>query len=99
MNKLLDPYFFAYFPYFEKVKWTCGIIMLSVCLCIPPINFGIVQPNFMKLGIYIMPLEPISTACFINHCHQSVCLYVYPLSLLGNGSVKASSRQRIYTQQ
>jgi hypothetical protein len=33
---------------------------------------------FMKLGLYIMALEPISTAYFINPSHQSVCLYVYP---------------------
>jgi hypothetical protein len=25
-----------------------------------------------------MPSEPISAAYFINRCHQSVCLYVYP---------------------
>jgi hypothetical protein len=35
-----------------------------------------------------MTPEPISTAYFINPSHQSVCLYVHPLSLLGNGSVK-----------
>jgi hypothetical protein len=27
--------------------------------------------------VYIMAPEPISTACFINTCHQSVCLCVY----------------------
>jgi hypothetical protein len=32
----------------------------------------------MKLGIYIMALDPISKAYFINPSHQSVCLYVYP---------------------
>jgi hypothetical protein len=32
----------------------------------------------MKLGVYIMASEPISTAYFINPSHQSVCLYVYP---------------------
>jgi hypothetical protein len=30
--------------------------------------------------MYIMAPEPISTAHFLNPSHQSVCLYVYPLS-------------------
>jgi hypothetical protein len=38
--------------------------------------------------------EPISTACFINPPYQSVCLYVYPLSLLGNGWVKILLQNR-----
>jgi hypothetical protein len=33
---------------------------------------------FIKLGMYIVAPEPISTAYLINHSHQSVCLYVYP---------------------
>jgi hypothetical protein len=28
--------------------------------------------------MYIMVPEPISTAYFLNHAHQSVYLYVYP---------------------
>jgi hypothetical protein len=32
----------------------------------------------MKLGMFIMVPEPISTAYFINPSHQSMCLYVYP---------------------
>jgi hypothetical protein len=36
-----------------------------------------------------MAHEPISTAYFINPFHQSVWLYVYLLSVLGNGSVKS----------
>jgi hypothetical protein len=36
----------------------------------------------MKLGIYIMALEPISTAYFINSSHQSVCLYMYPSAVV-----------------
>jgi hypothetical protein len=38
--------------------------------------------------MYIMAPEPISAAYFINPSHQSVCLHVYPLSLLGKGLVK-----------
>jgi hypothetical protein len=34
----------------------------------------------MKHG---MATERIATAYFINVSHQSVCLYMYPLSLLG----------------
>jgi hypothetical protein len=62
---------------------------------------------FMKLGMYIIAPEPISTVYLKNSSHQSVCLYVYQLSLLGNGSVnvagngsiKTLSRHRIQIQQ
>jgi hypothetical protein len=30
--------------------------------------------------MYIMTLESISTAYFINQSHQSMCLYVYPFT-------------------
>jgi hypothetical protein len=33
----------------------------------------------------------------LSPSHQSVCLYVYPLSLLGNGSVNTYPQQRIHT--
>jgi hypothetical protein len=53
---------------------------LHVCGCESPlINFWMREPIFMKLGMYIIAPEPISTAYFINPSHQSVCLYVYPL--------------------
>jgi hypothetical protein len=56
--------------------------MLSVGLCIPlTINLQMSEPMFIKLGMYIMAPEPISTACFINPSHQSVCLYVITLFL------------------
>jgi hypothetical protein len=54
------------------------------------------EPIFMKLGTYIMPPDPISTAYFINPSDQSVCLYVYPLSLLDNGWVNTFPRHRIH---
>jgi hypothetical protein len=57
------------------------------------------KPVFMKLGMYIMAPEPISTAYFINPSHQSVSVCVYLLSLLGKGSVKCIppfvARQRL----
>jgi hypothetical protein len=40
---------------------------------------------------YILAPESISTASFINLSHHSVCLYVYSVLLLGNGSVKILS--------
>jgi hypothetical protein len=46
--------------------------MLSVCLCIPHINF------WMKLCVYIMARGPTSTAYFLKPSHQSVCLYAHP---------------------
>jgi hypothetical protein len=44
------------------------------CLCIPPINFWMVEPIFMKFGMYITHLNAVY---FINPSHHSVCLYVY----------------------
>jgi hypothetical protein len=40
--------------------------------------------------MYIMAPEPVSTAYIINLSHQSVCLYVYSLPLLGNESLNTS---------
>jgi hypothetical protein len=63
--------------------------MLFLCrLCVPIINVWIPEQIFMKLGVYNTEPESISTAYFINPSHQSVCPYVYLLSLLGNDSVK-----------
>jgi hypothetical protein len=53
----------------------------SLCLCEsspPPINFCIREPIFIKLGMYIMAPETISTANLMNSSHQSVYLHVYP---------------------
>jgi hypothetical protein len=86
----------------------------SLCVCVfvyPSINFWMPEPIFMKLGMYIMAPGPNSTVYSIIFSHQSVCLYVYSLSLLGNGlvkiplsflgnsSLKILLRQRIHTQQ
>jgi hypothetical protein len=59
------------------------------CFCVGPtslVSFFQNEPIFMKLSIYIMTSETISTVYFINPCHQSVCVSL--LSFLGNGSVK-----------
>jgi hypothetical protein len=102
----------ACFPYFEKIKvglWDHCAVCLSVYH--PLINFQMTEPIFMKLGVYIMATEPISTAYFTNPFHQSVCLHVYPSyhcktraqssvslhSLLGNSSVNTFPWQRIHT--
>jgi hypothetical protein len=50
------------------------------CLCASiqtSTNFQMHEPICMKLGKYIMALEPISTAYLINPFHQSMRLYVY----------------------
>jgi hypothetical protein len=52
--------------------------MLCVCVS-PPINFQVPEPIFIKLGMYIMACEPISTVYFINPSHQTVCLCVSPV--------------------
>jgi hypothetical protein len=70
--------------------------MRSLCylyICVPhSSNFRMPEPILKKHCIYIykMAPEPISKAYFINPSHQSVCLYVYPLLLLNNGSLKIS---------
>jgi hypothetical protein len=56
--------------------------MLSVCLCIPHYRIFNAEQIFMELGVYIMAPE-LSMVYFINPSRQSVCLYAYPLSLLG----------------
>jgi hypothetical protein len=53
--------------------------MLTVCESHPLLIFES-EPIFMKLGMYIMAPERISTAYFANTARQSVCLYVYPLN-------------------
>jgi hypothetical protein len=40
------------------------------------------EPVFMKLGMYIMGPEPISTAYSIHSSHHSACLYGYPLIIV-----------------
>jgi hypothetical protein len=44
----------------------------------PQNNLRIPEPIIMKLGLYILPPEPITPAYFINLSYPSVCLYVYP---------------------
>jgi hypothetical protein len=60
---------------------------LTVCVSLlytTPINLWMVEPVFMKLGMYIMAHESISATYFINPSHQSVCLYVYPPTVSGH---------------
>jgi hypothetical protein len=50
-----------------------------LCVCVSPtISFLMPEPIFMKLGMYIMALEPSSMAYYINPFHQSASMYVYP---------------------
>jgi hypothetical protein len=66
-----------YFPHFEKIKvGLCDLLAVSVYA---PINFWMREPLFMKFGMYIMALVPISTAYFVNPSCQTVCLYFYYL--------------------
>jgi hypothetical protein len=83
---------FIAFPYSEKIKvslrdhhtvCTC----MSLCLCIPLIEILMAEPNFMKVGMYIMTFGPIRTLYFIRPSHQSVYMCI-PLILLGNGTIR-----------
>jgi hypothetical protein len=55
------------------------------------------EPIFIKLGMYIMAPEFISTAYFINPS-LCVCMCIL-LSLLGNGYFKTLTRQWTHKQQ
>jgi hypothetical protein len=66
-----------------------------LCDCVSPhISFRIALSIFMKLGMYIMEPEPISTACLVNPPYQCVCLYVYPFIVgrqrIGNNFTEAT---------
>jgi hypothetical protein len=89
--------FLAHFPYFENV----GVWDHHAVLCIPlPINFWMLESLYMKLGMYVMAPEPISTAYFIIPLPPlSVCSYVFLILLLGNNSVKTLPWQQIHMQQ
>jgi hypothetical protein len=49
----------------------------SLCVCVSPHQFLMAERMFMKLGMYIVVPESISTAYFINPSHQSVSILVY----------------------
>jgi hypothetical protein len=50
----------------------------------------------MKLGMYIMAPERISTAHFINTSHHSVCLYFYvAMQLLGKNVTAPTNTRNI----
>jgi hypothetical protein len=61
-------------------------------MCTLPINFWLLVPILMRLGT--MATQPISTTYFVNLSHQSVFLCA-SLPLLGCGSIKTFTRQRI----
>jgi hypothetical protein len=80
-------YISAYFTYFEKMKRVlCDHHAVCLCICVSaPVKLWMAEPVFIKLGMYIVEHEPISTAYFINP-PISLRFYMYiPLSLLGNG--------------
>jgi hypothetical protein len=66
-----------FFPYLKKNK--SRLMWSPCCLCVSvslPINFWMPERIFMKLGMYIMAPEPISTAYSISPSHQSVSICV-----------------------
>jgi hypothetical protein len=52
--------------------------MLYVYLCFPLTNFRTPEQIFMKLVMYIMAPEPISTVYFKNPSHKPVSLCILP---------------------
>jgi hypothetical protein len=71
------------------------IIRVQV-MAIVGVIFGMPEPIFVKLGMYIMEPEPISTAYLISPSHQSVCLYVYPSIVARQRLGKHVPQQRIH---
>jgi hypothetical protein len=61
----------VFLVHFPKVG-LCDLLLV----CVSPLNFVMAQAVFMKLDMYIMAPEPISSACFINHSHQSLSVCV-----------------------
>lgn len=78
-------------PTFRAVHCLCGSLPVSDCVSLH-IDCWMPEQVSMKLGMYIMTLQPFWESYFINPPHQSTC------TVLGNGSVK-TSRQRIHTHQ
>jgi hypothetical protein len=67
--------------------------MLPVCLCIPPINFWMSEPIFMKLGVYSQHMSPSQQRnSLIPRITPCVCIGI-PLSSLGNGLVKKKKKR------
>jgi hypothetical protein len=92
----LPPLCLSYLTCFPKVR-LCDFH--PICLWIPPpINFWISEPVFMKLGLYVMATEPVSTSYFINPSNQSLSIYVSLYPVLDNGSVNTFPRQRIHAK-
>jgi hypothetical protein len=72
--------FLAYFSHFEKIKIKVALSdHNAVCVSVYPLfQFLMPEPFFIKLGMHIMPPEPISTVYFINPSHLSVYVSVSP---------------------
>jgi hypothetical protein len=87
--------------------WKYKIVLMrsSCCLCVATCQYIAQMLTSEYLNqylcnlVYIMAPEPILTAYFINPSHQSVFLHVYPLLLLGKGSINcithSVARQRL----
>jgi hypothetical protein len=68
---------------FWKTKLGLCDVHLVCVSPLPPISCWKIEPVFMKLGMYIMAPEPMSTAYFINPSHQSVYLPIVATQRLG----------------
>jgi hypothetical protein len=59
-------------------------------LCIPPYQFWMAEPAFIKLVMYIMTPDRITSGYFVDLSHQSVGLYV-ARQRLGNNVTAAKN--------
>jgi hypothetical protein len=87
---LNDTFLFSpHFPYFENIKLVlCNHHAVSLCVCIPPINFWRAEPICMKFSMYIIAPDPHLNGV-LHKPLPSVCVFVCVsfLSLLDNSLV------------
>jgi hypothetical protein len=80
-------------------KMNADLCDLHAVCASPPINLSVINLIFIKTDMYIMALEPISTAYLMHPIYQSVCLYVYPPIVARQRLSKTLPRQRIRIRQ
>jgi hypothetical protein len=85
---------FSLLSLFEKSN--SRLMRSPCCLCVcmsvnPAINFRMPEPIIMKLGMYMMAPEPISTEYFINSSHLSMYSPIVARQRLGKNVTAATN--------
>jgi hypothetical protein len=72
--------------------------MLSVCLCLPPINLWMPKPIFMKLAVYIMAPEP-NLNDILHKSLPWVCAFLYVVRQRLSKNVTATTNTHETTEE